>query len=121
MQKVCPKHVELFFSFVGGDYGTNTVHCFYHTLIVFMVHLLCSAFSDHYTKSKGFFSFKPSHQFAVVEQLDRFDVDVVEKPFFMLLSEISNFTRNHLHLKVPWRSAFLIYQGASTVFLSTLF
>jgi len=36
-----------------------------------------------------------------VEQLDRFDFDVVEKPFFMLLSELSNFMRNHLHLKVP--------------------
>jgi hypothetical protein len=45
--------------------------------------------------------FKPSHWFTVVEQLDRFDVDVVEKPFFMLLSELSNFVRNHLHLKVP--------------------
>jgi hypothetical protein len=36
-----------------------------------------------------------------VEQLDRVDVDVVEKPFFMLLSEISNFIRKHLHLNVP--------------------
>ena len=36
-----------------------------------------------------------------MEQLDRFDFDVVEKPFFMLLSELSNFMRNHLHLKVP--------------------
>jgi len=25
------------FSFVGGDYCTNIVPCFYHTLIVFMV------------------------------------------------------------------------------------
>ena len=32
--------------------------------------------------------------------MDRFDVDVVEKPSFMLLSEIFNFIRNHLHLKV---------------------
>jgi hypothetical protein len=38
---------------------------------------------------------------AVVQQLDRFDVDKVEKPFFMLLSEIPNFIRNHLHLKIP--------------------
>jgi hypothetical protein len=37
----------------------------------------------------------------VVEQLDRFDVDVEEKPFFMLLSELSSFIRNHLHLKAP--------------------
>jgi len=31
------------FSFVGGDYCTNNVPCFYHTLIVFMVHftVLC--------------------------------------------------------------------------------
>jgi hypothetical protein len=36
-----------------------------------------------------------------VEQLDRFVVDVLEKPFFMLLSEISNFIRNHQHLNVP--------------------
>ena len=30
-------------SFVGGDYCTNTVPCFYHTLMVFMVHftVLC--------------------------------------------------------------------------------
>jgi hypothetical protein len=35
--------------------------------------------------------FKPSHQFTVVEQLDRFEADVVEKPFFKLLSELSNF------------------------------
>jgi hypothetical protein len=45
--------------------------------------------------------FKPSHYFTVVEQLDRLDVDVEEKPFLMLLSELSNFIRNHLHLKVP--------------------
>ena len=31
--------------------------------------------------------------------MDRFDVDVV-KPLFMLLSELSNFIRNDLHLKV---------------------
>jgi len=45
--------------------------------------------------------FKPSHYFTGVEQLDHFDVDVVEKPFFILLNELSNFIRNHLHLKVP--------------------
>jgi len=30
-------------SFVGGDYCTNNVSCFYHTLLVFMVHftVLC--------------------------------------------------------------------------------
>ena len=49
---------------------------------------------------KVFFVFKPSRQFAAVERLDRFDVDVVQKPFFMLLSEVSSFIRNHLHLKV---------------------
>ena len=26
---------------------------------------------------------------------------MVEKPFFLLLSELSNFVRNHLHLQVP--------------------
>jgi hypothetical protein len=45
---------------------------------------------------KVFFSFKPSHYFTAVEQLDRFDVDEVEKPFFMLLSELSNFIHKHL-------------------------
>jgi hypothetical protein len=50
---------------------------------------------------KVVFFFKPSHQFTVIEQLDRFDVDVVQKPFLMLLSELSNFSRNHLHLNVP--------------------
>jgi hypothetical protein len=40
------------------------------------------------------------HLFAVIEHLDRFDVDVMEKPFFLLLRELSNFIRNHLHLKV---------------------
>ena len=45
--------------------------------------------------------FKPSNQFTVVEQLDRFNVDVVEKSFFMPLSEFSNFIRNHSHLKIP--------------------
>ena len=33
--------------------------------------------------------------------MDHFDVDVVEKPFFMLLSKLSNLIRKHLHLKVP--------------------
>ena len=46
------------------------------------------------------FIFKPSLQFTVVERLDRFDVDVVEKPFFMFLNELPNFIRKHLHLKV---------------------
>ena len=74
-----------------------------------------------YTSSKGF-SFKPSHYFTAVEQLDRFDVDVVEKNVFMILSKVSNFIRNQLYLKVPMvvgvsvipRSAgqqVLIYQG----------
>jgi len=49
---------------------------------------------------KVFFSFKRSHQFTVVGQLDRFDIDALEKPFFVLLSELSNLIRNHLHLKV---------------------
>jgi hypothetical protein len=33
--------------------------------------------------------------------MDRFDIDVVEKRLFMLLSELSNFIRNHLHFKAP--------------------
>jgi len=32
--------------------------------------------------------------------MDRFDVDVVEKPLFMLLSELYSFILNRLHLKV---------------------
>jgi hypothetical protein len=56
------------------------------------------AFNDHYTSS---FFLKPSHQFAIVEQLDRFDVDVVVKPFFMLLNELFIFIRNHLQFKIP--------------------
>jgi hypothetical protein len=43
------------------------------------------------------------------------DVDMVEKPFFMLLSELSSFVLKHLHLKVSMEVAFLFYQGASTV------
>ena len=39
----------------------------------------------------------------VIEQLDRFDISMVEKPFFMLLRELSNFNRNHLHLNVPMK------------------
>ena len=35
-------HVVL--SFVGGDYCTNTVHCFHHTLAVFMVHFTALRF-----------------------------------------------------------------------------
>jgi hypothetical protein len=50
---------------------------------------------------KIFLSSKPSHYFAVFVKLDRFEVDVMEKPFFMLLSEISIFICNHLRLKVP--------------------
>ena len=65
--------------------------------------------------------FKPSDQFTVDKQLDRFDADVVEKPFFTLLSELSNFIRNYLHLEIPMEMAFLMYQGASKIFLSTLF
>jgi hypothetical protein len=53
------------------------------------------------TPTQKVFSSKPSHWFTVVEQLDRFDVDVVEKHFVMLLRKPSNFIRNHLHLKVP--------------------
>jgi len=45
-------------------------------------------------------SFNPPHYFTVVEQLDRSDVDVVEKPSFMLLNELPNFIPNRLHLKV---------------------
>jgi len=35
--------LRIVFSFVGGDYCTNTVHRFDHTLMVFMVHftVLC--------------------------------------------------------------------------------
>ena len=49
------------------------------------------------------FSLKPLHQFIVVQQLDRFDLEVVEKPFCMFLSELPNLIRNHLHLKVPMK------------------
>jgi len=46
--------------------------------------------------------FKPLYQFTAVEQLDRFfDVDVAEKPFCMLLNELSSFIRKHFHLNVP--------------------
>jgi hypothetical protein len=31
-------YLRIVFPFVGGDYCAYTVHCFYHTLIVFMVH-----------------------------------------------------------------------------------
>jgi len=61
------------------------------------------------TLAQKVFSFKPSHQFTVVEQLDRFSVDVVEKPFFMLLSKLPIFIRNHLHLKLP------MYVGVSDI------
>jgi hypothetical protein len=44
---------------------------------------------------------KPSHQFTVVEQPDRFDVDVAEKPFFLLLTKLFNSIRDHIRLKVP--------------------
>jgi len=35
--------LRIVFSFVGGGYFTNTVPCFYHILLVFMVHftVLC--------------------------------------------------------------------------------
>jgi hypothetical protein len=33
--------------------------------------------------------------------MDHFDVDVVEKPFFLLLTKLSNSIRDYLHLKVP--------------------
>ena len=52
------------------------------------------------TPAQRFFFFEPSHQFAVFELLGRFHVDVVQKPFFVLLSELSNFIRNHLHLTI---------------------
>jgi len=42
------------------------------------------------TPAQKVFSFKPLHQLTVDKQLDRLDVDVVEKPFFMLLRELSN-------------------------------
>jgi hypothetical protein len=49
---------------------------------------------------KRVFFFKPSLWFSLVEQLHRFDVDVVVKPFFML-SILSSLIHNHLHLDVP--------------------
>jgi len=33
--------------------------------------------------------------------MDHFDLDVVEKPFFLLLTKLSNSIRDYLHLKVP--------------------
>jgi len=48
-----------------------------------------------------FFLLTRLHQFAVVKQFDPLDVDMMQKPFFVLLSELSNLIRNHLHLKVP--------------------
>jgi hypothetical protein len=38
--------------------------------------------------------------FTLVEQLYRLENNVVDKPFFMFLSELSNFIRNYLLLKV---------------------
>jgi hypothetical protein len=81
---LCP----LFLSHTNNVYGA--LHCSLHLTITTPA-------------QKGFFflSSKPSQQFTAVEQLDSFDVDVVQNPFLMFLSELSNFTRNHLHLKVP--------------------
>jgi len=69
---------------------TNSVYGELHFALLLMIT----------TPAQKFF-FKPSHQLTVVEQLNRFDVDVVEEPFFLLLSELSSFIRNHLHLKIP--------------------
>jgi len=88
------------FSFIGGDYCTNTVPYFYHTLSVYGV-LCCALLLVITTSAQKVFSFKLSYQFTVVEQLDSFEVDVLENPFFMLLSELSSFIRNHFHLNVP--------------------
>jgi len=69
---------------------TNSVYGAFHCALLLMI-----------TTPAQVFSFTPSHLFIVVEHLDRFDFGVVERPFFMLLSEISKFICNHLHLKVP--------------------
>ena len=75
----------LFLSHTNSIYGA--LHC---ALLVMIT-----------TPAQKVFFFKLSYLFTVVEHLDRFDVDVMEKPFFLLLRELSNFIRNHLHLKVP--------------------
>ena len=74
--------------------------CFCLALIVCTVHFTVLCVLGITTPAQKVF-FKPSHQFTTVKQLDRFDVDVVVKPFFMLLIELSNFPRDHPHLKVP--------------------
>ena len=37
-------YLRIVFSFVGGEYSTNTVPCFYRTLIVFMVYFTVPCF-----------------------------------------------------------------------------
>jgi len=49
---------------------------------------------------KRFYSFKSSEYHTIVEQLDRFDVVVMDKPHFMLPIEPPSFCRNHFHFEV---------------------
>jgi hypothetical protein len=52
---------------------------------------LCSGFSVDDTNSNGFV--------LIVEQLDRFDVVVMEKPLFVLPSELFYLFRNSFHFE----------------------
>jgi hypothetical protein len=49
---------------------------------------------------KGLISFEPSQQFAVVEQLDRFDVGMMMKPLLMLPCEQLKHTESKMRVSV---------------------
>jgi len=89
------------FSIFGGDSCTNTVHCFISHINSVYGALHCALLLMNTKPSQKVFSFKPSHQFTFLEEVDRFDVEVVDKSVFRLLREFSRFIRNQLHLKFP--------------------
>lgn len=66
---------------------------------------------------KGFGPLKSSNQGRIVQQLNSPYIYMVMKPVFMSPTKFGYFAEYCFHL----RSLFLIYQGALTIFVSTLF
>jgi len=83
---------------------------------------LCSAFNDHYTSSKGFIFLSSLH----TSSLSSSSLIASTLTWWRILFScfLANLSISFVTISIGrslWRSAFLIYQGASTMFLSTLF
>ena len=114
--------LRVVFSIVGGHYCTNNVPRFYHTLIVFMVHFTVFFFECSLHQLKRFYFFLLSLRTSSLLSNSWVSSTLMwwrSLPSCFLVNLPSSFVTISIWRSL-WITAFMIYQGASTMFLRTV-